>query len=941
NPYGLTFDPLGNLYSADCHSLPLTLLLRGAYYSSFGKPHDGLGFGPNMIDHSHGSTGICGPAYYAATQFPEDYRDNLYLCNPVTGRVHRDKLMDHGSTRLVDTQPDFITCDDGWFRPVDLQVGPDGCLYVADFYNAIIGHYEVELKHPRRDRHHGRVWRVVYRGEDGSIQPPPMPDLTVLSLDELVAKLGDPNLAVRTLATNELIDRFGESAAPAVARVLDGESSPEQRVHAMWVLERLGRLSTEQIVGLSQVGRTPLNNRLVRTHVARLIAERPDWASNEQLTATLRLLTLDGDGFVRRAAVDALGRQPHQTNIRLLLSILEYTPPEDTHLRHTIRIALRNHLRNDAIARSGLAEGTDNAGLRELMSVSLAVQTEAVAGFLAMSLNRCDEPPSRLLEYAQHIARFGTADHLEQSLSVWESRFPGDLARQHEILLVLRDGLERRGNTPSEFLEQRAAVLAQKLMESGDERAMEWRTLTVSGAAAVDQVWTTQSRACQDGAAAEFFSTLPRGEQVTGIHRSSPFVLPERLSCYIAGHSGRLRQENNGLNRVRLVDAQTGLTLAEAGAPRNDVAQEVVWDLGKHAGRSAYVELTDGDAGTAYAWLAVGRFSIDALNPSRFTPADAAVELIARYRLDALRPQLRKLLNDHTTTLVRRTAAARALVSLDPNARLQALLPFASDPRISDTAHDEILGCVEAPEAERIDSTLAAIMQSLPAAQQEGFALSLAADRDGGEALLKLVESGKASRRLLLNGALAGQLAAARVRDVERRLAELTRGLPSGDEQIAERIARHRESFDVNTASTQQGREVFEKVCAACHRIGEKGTVIGPQLDGVGIRGVDRLLEDLLDPNRNVDGAFRITTILQDDGKVLTGLFRRQEGETLVFADQKGKEFTVQAADIEEQSLSSVSLMPTNLYETVQPDLVDDLLAYLLAQRTTPAKPSE
>ncbi len=70
NPFGLCFDPLGNLYSADCHTMPLYMLLRGAWYPSFGKPHDGLGFGPEMIDHLHGSTGIAGVVYYAADQFP-------------------------------------------------------------------------------------------------------------------------------------------------------------------------------------------------------------------------------------------------------------------------------------------------------------------------------------------------------------------------------------------------------------------------------------------------------------------------------------------------------------------------------------------------------------------------------------------------------------------------------------------------------------------------------------------------------------------------------------------------------------------------------------------------------------------------------------------------------------------------------------------------------
>src|SRR5579883_2179555 len=63
NPFGLIFDPLGNIYSADCETLPIYQLLRGAYYPSFGKPDDGLGFAPAMMDHKHGSTAIAGIVY--------------------------------------------------------------------------------------------------------------------------------------------------------------------------------------------------------------------------------------------------------------------------------------------------------------------------------------------------------------------------------------------------------------------------------------------------------------------------------------------------------------------------------------------------------------------------------------------------------------------------------------------------------------------------------------------------------------------------------------------------------------------------------------------------------------------------------------------------------------------------------------------------------------
>jgi putative heme-binding domain-containing protein len=161
NPFGLCWDRRGQLYSADCHSNPITQLLQGAYYPSFGKPHDGLGFAPVMCPHSHGSTGLCGVAYVDSGIWGAEWEDNMLLGNCVTSRVNRDLVTFSGTTPKANERPDFLVSDDPWFRPVDLQVGPDNALYIADFYNRIIGHYEVPLNHPGRDRERGRIWRVV------------------------------------------------------------------------------------------------------------------------------------------------------------------------------------------------------------------------------------------------------------------------------------------------------------------------------------------------------------------------------------------------------------------------------------------------------------------------------------------------------------------------------------------------------------------------------------------------------------------------------------------------------------------------------------------------------------------------------------------------------------------------------------------------------------
>jgi hypothetical protein len=117
-------------------------------------------------------------------------------------------------------------------------------------------------------------------------------------------KLGDGNLVVRTLATNEIVDRFGVQAVSAVRELMAGESSPTQRAHGLWVLFRLKQLDIATATSLTRD-----ESRLVRTHLAKSLAERDVWQPEH--FAIVRRLLVDRDAFVRRAAADALGRQPH------------------------------------------------------------------------------------------------------------------------------------------------------------------------------------------------------------------------------------------------------------------------------------------------------------------------------------------------------------------------------------------------------------------------------------------------------------------------------------------------------------------------------------------------------------------------------------------------------------------------------------------------------
>ena len=135
------------------------------------------------------------------------------------------------------------------------------------------------------------------------------------------------------------------------------------------------------------------------------------------------------------------------------------------------------------------------------------------------------------------------------------------------------------------------------------------------------------------------------------------------------------------------------------------------------------------------------------------------------------------------------------------------------------------------------------------------------------------------------------------------------------------------------SGNPENGRELFRKNCQVCHQLAGEGKQIGPNLDGIGNRGLDRVLEDVLVPNRNVDVAFRTTTVVTKEGKVYSGLLRELEGNRVSLFDSQAKETILQAADIEERLSSNLSPMPSNVGEILSEQQFRDLVSFLLLQK--------
>ena len=934
NPFGSTFLPTGDLITADCHSKPLTMLLRGGYFSSFGKPHDGLGYVPSIMEHGHGSTAIAGAAFYDGDGFPEPYRGSLFVGNVMTSRVHRDSLVWHGSTLEAHEEEDFLTCDDPWFRPVDLQIGPDGALYIADFYNRIIGHYEVALDHEGRDRTRGRIWRVVYTGHQNE-SASEVPDLTQASTEQLIDALASSAMQVRSLAADQLSDRVGQAAGTALQAAARNAQSPNTCIGAMWVLHRMAQIDESLVIAAARD-----DSELLRMHALRLAAEASHWSP--RLTSIAIAGLSDAKLLVRRAAADALSQHAVPPSVQSLLTALADTPSEDVHLKHAIMIALKSQLREPS-AFAALADAKLTRDQRLAMTpIAQAVPTPAAAEFLIAAIKDGLADGELLRSQLTHIASHAPASSIEGVVELVRSRTGNDVDFQTELIQLLAQQLAQRGVPRDASVDAWGRQLADELLQSTDEQMKTWSS--ISG----EELWGLERRDCEDGTRdVLFLSSLPGGERLTGVIRSVSFDVPAKLSFFLCGHLGFPNDDADERNVVRLRLEDGGEIVRQALPPRNDVARKVDWDLAEFAGKRAYVEVVDGLNIQAYAWLAVSRFeppvlSIPSIAPNVVAQRQIAAATIGRaLRLEYLLPELRRLADSDAVAIDARAACAATLVSLSPHPIGRTLLAPLKDQSVSRSLRAEIASQLSRPESAGTAELLTRVLRTVPARVQDQIAEELATSREGAETLLTLTAEGVVSPRLLQRPVISRSLAKTSIADLETRLASLTSNLPPANEQVAQLIAARLKGFAQADKSVDRGQELFTKHCIACHQVASKGAIVGPQLDGIGNRGLERVAEDLLDPNRNIDAAFHVSVLSTNDGRVLSGLLRRQEGKAKVYAGKDGKEFRVLTDEIDEEMLSRTSIMPDNFGSLLQEQECHDLLSYLTSLRAQPTATAE
>ncbi|HIL72011.1 MAG TPA: c-type cytochrome, partial [Verrucomicrobia bacterium] len=475
--------------------------------------------------------------------------------------------------------------------------------------------------------------------------------------------------------------------------------------------------------------------------------------------------------------------------------------------------------------------------------------------------------------------------------------------------------------------------------DRADPHSIQWTNIQLRTRPNSENPWGIRSRKSSDGDERSlFFDSLLHGEKLTGILRSKDFGLPAEFSFYLAGHMGYPNRADPPRNFVRIRDAKTGEILQEVHPPRNDIAQKFTMDLSGFKGRPGYLEVEDGDSQGAFAWMAIGRFDPPLIIVAEPSPRKSekrnleGCRLAADLGLSKYFPQTTSVLVDSRQPLANRIAAADACIKLNRDKSFIHLEEILKDSRESIRLRARIatvLGGMNHKTAIRI---MMETLSILPERMQVPLASAASSSTEGANALLAEVEAGRVSARLLQRTGLRRRIEAAAPPDWENRLNLLTEDLFPVDETLKMTIASRLTFIGSHQGNISNGRQVYEKNCAACHQFKNEGNLVGPQLDGIGNRGNERLLEDIIDPNSNVDVTFRYSLYTLKDDQLISGLFRRQEGDLLILVDSTGKELEIPSNEVVSKEVSEYSLMPENFGEILTAENLSDLLAFLTGE---------
>jgi putative membrane-bound dehydrogenase-like protein len=316
NTYGLDFDRNGQVIAGtNWGGFACLHQMQGAYYvkgfSKHGPLHNPYAYG--YFDHIpytgfKGGHVTCGGVLYDADVYPEQYRGQYIAGNLLSNAIYWHKLEAVKSSFRASHGGDLMTTDDTWFRPVDLMLGPDGCIYVADWYDKRAAHLDpVDSWH----KESGRIYRIEYKGGPKY----PQFDLRKKSSAELAELLKSPNKWWRNEARRLIAERGDASVHPKLRKWLLMENG-QLALEALWTLASSGGWMERDF---DNVGEHP--NEYVRAWMIRLIGDE-EVVSEQTVETFTRIANVEKSPIVVAQIACTARRLPPSQEIALVDALL-------------------------------------------------------------------------------------------------------------------------------------------------------------------------------------------------------------------------------------------------------------------------------------------------------------------------------------------------------------------------------------------------------------------------------------------------------------------------------------------------------------------------------------------------------------------------------------------------------------------------------------------
>ena len=429
NPWGHAFDEYGQSFMTDgAGGDGINFVFpRSVFKTSPGATRVLAGLNPGQPKH-------CSLEVATGQHIPEDWRGTLIAPDFRGHRINRFRLSDNGSSYTSTQVEDLVSSSHRAFRPIDVKMGPDGAIYIADWYNPIIQHGEVDFRDPRRDHTHGRIWRISFEGRDLVKKP----DIKGASIEQLVGMLDAGEGWTREQAMVELRQRSADEVSAEIAKETDSEKSKLRRLWASQAINRPDLKLAESLLDSK--------NHKVRAAALRVIYYTA--ATNEKAFGIAEKFVTDPHPQVRLWAVSVLAQLSNPDTVKTALRSLDGGVEVDEFLDFALWNICREHS-DRWTAAAAAADGNPFDNSQQLLFAVRAInQPIAISQILSSvkkgELNSADD----IAHVSDWIARVGKPADLNSlfEIALAEGAAP---AQQEAILKTLADAGRLRKLQPT------------------------------------------------------------------------------------------------------------------------------------------------------------------------------------------------------------------------------------------------------------------------------------------------------------------------------------------------------------------------------------------------------------------------------------------------------------------------------------------------------------